>query len=313
MAAPDMVVSSPGQVNGAGDARALYLKVFAGEVLGAFTETNVMMSRHSVRTISSGKSAQFPATWKATAAYHTPGAFLDGHVINSNERVITIDDLLVSDVFIANIDEALSHYDVRSEYSKQLGAALAKKLDQNLLQVGCLAARASATVTGGNGGTVLTNADAATDADTLVSMAMDAAQALDEKDVPEQDRFLFLKPDQYYLLVNSSSKLIHRDYNPGVNGSVADGTVMKVAGFSLVKTNNLPSTNVASGPSAYQGDFTNTKALAMHRSAIGTVKLVDLAIETDYLITNQGWLTVAKVACGHGILRPESAVEFRTA
>jgi hypothetical protein len=59
VALPDFTVSSPGQVNGAGDNRALFLKVFAGETLKAFRETNVAMARSTVRSISSGKSAQF--------------------------------------------------------------------------------------------------------------------------------------------------------------------------------------------------------------------------------------------------------------
>lgn len=41
---------------------ALFLKVFSGEVLKAFKEVNVALERSMVRTISSGKSAQFPAT-----------------------------------------------------------------------------------------------------------------------------------------------------------------------------------------------------------------------------------------------------------
>jgi hypothetical protein len=313
MAAPNMTVASPGQVNGAGDNRALFLKLFAGETLGAFSETNVAMSRSMVRTIKGGKSAQFPATWKAAAAYHTPGDMIVGQAMNANERVITIDDLLVSSVFLANIDEALSQYDVRSEYSKQCGAALAKVLDKNILQVGVLAARAAATVSGGNGGTAIVSATSKTVADDLVAAIFDAAQALDEKDVPSDERYCFLTPDLYYLLVSSSSKAIHRDWNPTPNGGLASGTIMRIAGIEIVKTNNFPSTNVATGPAAYQGNFSTTSALIMHRSAVGTVKLVDLAVESAYLIQNQGSLVVAKLAVGHGILRPESSVEIKTA
>jgi hypothetical protein len=50
-------VSRVGQVNGSGDVDALFLKVFAGEVLTAFSEKNVMMDKHMVRTIANGKSA----------------------------------------------------------------------------------------------------------------------------------------------------------------------------------------------------------------------------------------------------------------
>jgi hypothetical protein len=46
-----------GAINGGSDKDALFLKVFAGEVLTAFSEKNVLMDKHMVRTISSGKSA----------------------------------------------------------------------------------------------------------------------------------------------------------------------------------------------------------------------------------------------------------------
>lgn len=298
MAAPDQVVSFGGQINGSGDETALFLKVWSGEVLTAFREQNKALDHTMVRAIANGKSAQFPATWKATSSYHTPGTYILGQQIDGNERVITIDSLLISPVFIASIDEAMSHFDFRSEYSFQCGAALARTMDKNIQQVGLLAARASATVTGGDGGTQITAATAGTDADTLVAAAFSAAQAMDEKNVPEQDRVLFVKPAQYNILVNSSSKLINRDYGGDGNGSVASGVVLSVAGLQIVKTNNLPQTDVTTGPTAYQGDFSTTVGLALHRSAVGTVKLIDLAVEMAYKIELQGTLIVSKYAVG---------------
>lgn len=47
----------PGQINAAGATDALFLKVFPGEVMGAFTETQVMGPLHITRSISSGISA----------------------------------------------------------------------------------------------------------------------------------------------------------------------------------------------------------------------------------------------------------------
>jgi len=52
----DYIPSRPGN-DGSGDARALFLKVFSGEVLTAFNQKQVMMDKHFVRTIESGKSA----------------------------------------------------------------------------------------------------------------------------------------------------------------------------------------------------------------------------------------------------------------
>lgn len=309
----DATVARLGQINSAGDPRALFLKVFSGEVLTAFAESNVFMPRHMVRSISSGKSAQFPATHKATASYHVPGTEIVGQVINNGERTIDLDDLLIAPVFIASIDEAMAHYEFRSEYSKQCGAALSRTFDKNVAQVMALAARASATVTGGNGGTRIVAANSKTDMTVLIDAIFDAVQALREKDVPEGDTSVFLPWGLYLSLVSSGSKALDRDLNPEGNGSVASGKIYRVAGVPLVPTNNLPSTNVATGPTAYQGDFSTTTALVAHRSAVGTVKLIDLATEMAYDIRRQGTLIVAKMAVGHGILRPESAVEIATA
>ena len=50
--------------------------------------------------------------------------------------------------------------------------------------------------------------------------------------------------------------------------------------------------------------------LAGHKSAIGTVKLLDLAVESEYSMSKQSHLMLAKYAMGHGILRPEAAVSI---
>ena len=46
--------------------------------------------------------------------------------------------------------------------------------------------------------------------------------------------------------------------------------------------------------------------------AVGTLKLMDLAMETERDVRRQEDFMVAKLAVGHGVLRPELAVEFKT-
>lgn len=50
----DSTISNPGQQLNVSDRRALFLKIFAGEVLTAFARTTVMMDKHIVRTINYG-------------------------------------------------------------------------------------------------------------------------------------------------------------------------------------------------------------------------------------------------------------------
>ncbi|MET3601125.1 phage capsid protein [Martelella mangrovi] len=321
MADANATPSRLGIKNGTGADDALFLDVFSGEVLTAHDEVNVMADRHYVRTITSGKSASFPATWKIDAHYHVPGQFIGGQETVQSERVITIDDLLISDVFIPNIDEAKNHYDARSIFTRKAGQALANEWDRNVLKTLILTARESGTVEGSPGGSrldagadILTNANSA-----LVNSLYEAAVVLDEKDVPEHDRYAVIKPAQYYKLV-LDPKAINRDFTAG-NGDIRTGKVFDIAGINIVKSNHVPTKNLsapsgAAGPrpmAKYAGDFSNTVGAVATPDAVGTVKLMDLAVEGEYQINRQGTLIVAKYAMGHGGLRPECIVELSSA
>ncbi|WP_422049728.1 hypothetical protein [Shimia sp.] len=317
----DAVVSALGQVEGSGLTDELFLKVFSGEVMTIFEAENVTKGRVMSRSITSGKSAQFPVMGRASAFYHTPGNEILGGKIKHNEKVITIDDLLISPVFIAEIDEAKNHYDVRGHYSTEVGRVLAQTWDKHALQVGVLAARTTVGNISGESpaGTVLTEA-AANDfnnPDKLAAAFYAAAQTMDEKNIPEADRVAYLPPALYYALVQSD-KVINRDFVAG-NGDYAKGKVFEVAGIEIVKTNNLPKTNVTSDSveggsrDSYVGDFRKTAGLIMHKSAIGTVQLMDLTTRMDFDPRRLGTQVVSKYAVGHGVLRPEAAIELARA
>ena len=218
-----------GLVNNSGTGfDALFLKIFSGEVLTAFTRNNIFNEQlHSVRTITSGKSAQFPVLGTATAAYHTVGNPLVGaNQILANEKIINIDDLLIAQSFIASIDELKNHYDVRATYADELGKALARTYDQNVAKQIANASRASTTLTNGNGGLVLTLANGNTASsdvtgDEIAAAIYDIAQTFDERDIPPTDRFCVLPPAEYYKLAESATRTVDVDFNPQGNGSFA--------------------------------------------------------------------------------------------
>lgn len=310
-----------GQIAGTGATDALFLKVFSGEVMSTFNAKTVMKEKTRVRSIQSGKSAQFPSIAKTSAAYHTPGNEITGNSINHDEKVITIDDMLIANTFISNIDEAKNHYDVRSEYSVQMGDALAQTYDRNLLSLAVKACRnTSAGQIGkgqsGYGDAVTVTLDTTPTFDELITELYTAAQTLDEKNVPEDQRFVFVSPSTYYGLVQKD-KILNRDFVTG-NGDFADGKIFRIAGMSIVKTNNLAvdHTSAASYPdtsaSKYGINASDTRALIMHPQAMGTVQLMDLASESEYDIRRQGTLMVSKMAVGHGVLRPECLYEIKT-
>lgn len=302
-----------GQQNQAGATDALWLKQYAGEVFTQFMEKNVTLDKHYVRTITNGKSASFPVIGNADANYHTPGTEITGDGINSGEQILTVDDTLVASSFIAEIDEKMAHFDVRQPYAKAHGAALARKLDKNVLQLMVLAARSSALVSDGNGGDTVVAATALTSGLALAQAIVDASRIMDEKDIPEEDRYAYVKPAQYQLLLKDAKDYIDFDYNREGNGSLSTGKIGRINNVVIVKTNNLPRTNIATGLAKYQGDFTNTACVVANRQAVGTVKLMDVTVDTQWDLRRLGTLLVARNLIGSGVLKPDCAVEIAIA
>jgi hypothetical protein len=333
---------------------ALFLKKFSGEILQTFEESNVFKPLHTIRTIDSGKSAQFPVTGIASAKYHTPGeniaeagsgaTYLSD--IKKTEKIINIDKMLVASTFLANIDDVKNHYDIRSVYANELGKALALRFDSAVAKVFLAAARSASNLTSvpkagsrydiagaqfGVGGIVAGSPDTTFTGADIVAALFATAQRLDENDVPSDGRFCVLRPSEYYKLVTgadasntfSLTSAINKDI--GGVGSIASGNVPQIAGISLYKSNHIPSSDLTGASNTvdassdndvfgagegYDADFSNTFGIVSHSAAVGTVKLLDLATESEYQIERQGTLFVAKYAMGHGVLRPECAIEL---
>lgn len=302
--------SFSGQINGAGDNTALHLKVYSGETLAAFLRETVMLDKVMVKTITSGKSAQFPATGKVSTGIHTPGEELVGKTIKHAERVIPIDGLLISDVFIDVLDEAMATYDSRSIYTAEMASGLTNDIDDALLKEVVKAARATATVEGlPDGSTVVNadilNADSDIKANAIADSLFAAATILDENDA-RGTKCAVLTPDLYYTLVQSD-KAVNRDFSGA--GSYAKGEVLEVAGVMVYKSNNVPTTDTSISDPLHGVNAVKTAFVVFVSSAVGLVKLKDLSSESEYDIRRQGSLLVSKLAVGMGILRPEAAIE----
>lgn len=321
MAIGNFTVLNGGAINQGADDRALFLKTFGGEVFTAFDESNVFGSRHYTRTISSGKSAQFPSIGGLDANYHTPGVGIAGQAGNLSETIITIDAFVESSSFFSEIDQAMTHFDYRQPFTREQGRAIARLYDSNVARVGVQAALTNTSRFDGTGdeyeartvGFQENNASL-TDAAVLKASILATATNFDEKDVPEEDRNLFLKPAQYNLLA-SDNETISSDF--GSAGRIQELRVPSLLGFNLIKTNKLPTTNVTGTyENKYNVDARNVVALAMHPAAIGTLKVRDLSVGMtgeEYMVTHNGTLVSSKMLCGHGILRPELAAVLRTA
>ena len=149
-----------------------------------------------------------------------------------------------------------------------------------------------------------------TTAATLKAAVYDSAQTLDEKNIPTSERYAALLPLAWYLLLEDG-EFIHRDY--AGQGSKAVATMPFAADLQVLKTNNIPTANDTSNtdvPSVLRDDFRDCIGLVWHKSAIGTVKLLDLATEIAWDMRRQGTLLIGKYAIGQDYLRPEGCVSL---
>ena len=242
-----------GADNFGSDTRALYLKLFSGEMFKGFQHNTFARDLVMKRTLQNGKSLQFIYTGRTKSEFHTPGNSILGDSNNAPpvaEKTITVDDLLISSAFVYDLDEVLSHYDLRSEISRKIGYALAEKYDRLIFRAITNGARKASPITAAGyvepGGTQIqvgTGAGAESDAydsQKLVAAFYDAAAAMDEKGVSSDGRVAVLNPRQYYELVSGvgSNGLVNRDVQ-GTALQRGEG-VVEIAGIKLYKSMNIP-------------------------------------------------------------------------
>ena len=241
-----------GQANLAGDKRALYLKLFSGEMFKGFQNNTIARDLIMKRTLKNGKSLQFIFTGRTKSEFHTPGNSILGDTNGAPpvaEKTITVDDLLISSAFVYELDEVLSHYDLRSEISRKIGYALAEKYDRLAFRAIARGARKASPISATGyvepGGTQIrvgatTNDSDAYVAANLVTAFYDAAAALDEKGVTSDGRVAVLNPRQYYELIQAvgSNGLVNRD-TQGTALQSGNG-IIEIAGIKIYKSMNIP-------------------------------------------------------------------------
>ena len=299
----------PGANNGAAsttaDRRALYLKLFSGEMFKGFQRNTIARDLIMKRTLTSGKSLQFIYTGRTSAEYHTPGNSILGNSDGAPpvaEKTITVDDLLISSAFVYELDETLAHYDLRGEISRKIGYALAEKYDRKIFRAITKSARKAHPITKTNfvepGGTQIrvgtsTNASDAYNASNLINAFYDAAAALDEKGISGDGRVAVLNPRQYYELIQGveSNGLINR--NERGDALQSGQGIIEIAGITIYKSMNIPffgnfgtkfGTGSATNPGVTAptntGDFVG-EAIADERAGTSATKTVNTYGNSD--------------------------------
>ena len=334
MAFPQVISTNPlGQVNLAGSDLALFLKIFSGEVIERARDFTFMEDKVMKRALRGAQTAQFPGIGTLSGGYHARGQdILDEAAtvpiiqqVKHGELTIQVDRPLMTAVGVDDLEDIVNHYDVRAPYANAFAKFFMEKWDTDVM---VLMIKAAIDGQAGTGtyqvtsdhpqGSVITSANSGTVAADLLAALRDAEQAMDENQVEAEGRYAVLKPAQYNLLTGPSAALLDRDYGGDGNGRAQDGTVMRAWGFDIIKSNLLPTTNVAA-PAAgqngetYAADCSNTTALCGARGAIGAVEAMPLSVTTEYDWKTRQDVLIGSRATGLGVLRPEACIQIQTA
>lgn len=316
---------------GTGSTSALNLTQYAGEVLEAFEAKRIMRDLIRTRSISGGKSAQFPAFFKAFAGLHVPGTELTGQDIQKNEVTVTVDGLLIHDVYVDRIDEMLTHYDLRGPYARAQGEGIARVYDVMCSMLVAKAAFGAELFAGDGGGGQVTQSgtqDFSTSGLDLIDALAAAKLSREVLDVDVDNLNAIFQPLQWSLIANSD-KNINRDYG---EGSVHNPTVSTMAGVRVHKSNAFlfgrdvtpynVSTNAdglvghptdvrrlpATLNAKYHRDLTKMVGLVFTEEAAAMLHVLDLNTEATWDARRRATLLIAEMAAGGDVLRSKCAV-----
>lgn len=293
---------------------------------------------------TSGVSMQFE--WVADTPRperHRGGQDRLGQTYNFYDQNITLDYPLTSHHEITKYDQIVSHYDIKGPLLMQIVSKLSEEMDSIMAISTALAARTAAVSKNGyevhsGGNRVTRNAASvaaayprsATGARQFHDDLRELARKQDEDDLPEDDRFCVVTP--YMRDVLQYDPLIFDKDLSSYPSDLATRTLGKVAGYWILVSNNMPSTDTSNPANTasyqdnpkYQDDFTtaggSTKgqpvALALTGASVG-MAAVGL-LEAEPLMINAGWEDNRKrtifidgvMTNGVGTLNPEAAGEI---
>lgn len=308
------------------DDRNLALTIYGGEVLAAFDLATVTQGKHEIKNLGpgQGKAAQFPKTWKAQSEYHVPGVELLGTDIDTGEVTITVDDILVSHTAISDLDDMLSHFEVRSQFANAMGHELAKVYDKNVFRSIILASRATQDGPFPDGQQItdasLTNSGNV-DGKAWYDAIIEANEMMWANDVPEYlPRYLAVNKRVFNAIkhaqdANGNYLALQKEFGTQAGGVSGRGEALEIDGVTIITSRNIPSADETSANKVYpkyRANYSTTTGVFWTPMAVGTVKFMDIGFETERDVRRLEDFLLAKMFVGHGTLRPECAIEFKT-
>lgn len=221
----------------------------------------------------------------------------------------------------------MNHFDVRTEYSTQLGESLALSADganlaeiaklvnlpdtsdENIIGLGKPVKLTIPAIAGG----IETDEGLKALGQGIMTQLVRARAGLARNHVPKDGRTVYVTPDAFSAILHvlmPNSANYHTIIDPET------GSIKNIFGFEIVEAVQL-TVGGADNTNAFddvgnafptEGFVTPSNAVALiaHRSAVGQVKLRNMSLERARRPEYQADQIIAKYAMGHGGLRPEA-------
>lgn len=241
-----------------------------------------------------GQSLQIPNISNLTARSKVVNTAVTNDTITETATVLSINQWQYIGFQVEDMAAVQSKYDLRAEYAKSAGYGIAKKIDSDLM---VLTAGFITTPVGAFG----VNMD---DGEII-----NAHAALDNADIPDEDRSMIISPGQKAAIMRidkfTSATFLGQYQNPTpvVNGPKSRHLWGEIYGTPVYYTTNIGST---------AGTPVQTNNMLIHRDAFVLGLQLAPRVQSQYLVANLAWQVVTDTIYGVTNLRLDGGVLMRS-
>lgn len=289
---------------------ALHIEQYTGEVEGTIARKSVISNYIPVRPVKGTSTISAFRVGESTLSKLVPGTEPDGSVNQASKVKLTVDTTVIARNITPMLDDFQSSYDARAQVGMEHGKKIAKFYDQAFLIQAIKAAQISdmsGYPSGWAPGTVKTFASAGQEKDpaALEDMFGNLFSDMEDKDIDPQndDLVIVAQPWVYYTLLKND-RLVDRTF------ITSDGTTIKTKeieafGVPIWRSNNLPTSQITGhflsndgNANAYDGDFTNTVAVALSPRALLAGESIPLTTDVFFDQRLKSWFIDAYLSFG---------------
>lgn len=328
---------------------ALQIRMYLGELVGAFNVQRQISPLLDSKTIEAGLSWQSPAYGHMSEGkYHLEGESVITdtgylHRVPLTDKSYFIDKPFTVNGLVPDFYEFQTHYETREVWMKQAAEKHVKVNDMKAARRLIQAARSAANVPVGGDVTAdmatppgasvignvattpaaLSSATMLTSGATLLTGLQAVAQLAMEREIPDGQLIALLHPAQYFNLINNR-ELLDRDVMavPGTNGDFPNAKVYMAYGITLKPSTAIKRVRDFSGAyggttgenasASYAADYSKNAGIVFTRDAVLRLVRKDMEMQMWYEKPRFAHLTTSRIIDGYGVKRPECAFELST-